>query len=278
MNGKLPKSLSPSSIDLYQQCPRRFYFEKVVGEYSPSGPEALLGTFVHAILEELMGNPPEKRTLDVARECARRVWPKTENHGDFKRLTLDAESIRVFKWDAWRSIETYFTMEDLGKVEVVATERRVKAEVAGIPMSGIVDRLDLEGDDLIVADYKNGKVPVPKYRGSKWRQLNYYANLIEVTEHQRPLEGRLIFTAHGQILTTKFTDESMEEARTVLTDTWNGMHADFDLDEWEPKPQPLCGWCDGIGQCPEGLANTRMTYKKGRLKKTAPAYEVVANL
>ena len=278
MKGNLPKSLSPSSIDLYQQCPRRFYFEKVVGEYSPSGPEALLGTFVHAILEGLMERPPQERTLDAAKECARLVWPKTESHGDFRRLRMTPDQKRSFRWSAWTSIETYFTMEDLGAVEVVATERKVKAEVAGIPMSGIVDRLDREGDALIVADYKNGKVPDPKYRGSKWRQLNYYANLIEVIEQERPTEGRLIFTAHGQILTTTFTDESMEDARTVLVDTWTGMHADFEADAWEPKPQPLCGWCDAISQCPEGLANTRMTYKKGRLKKSAPAYQIVANL
>jgi len=278
MKGKLPKSLSPSSIDLYQQCPRRFYYEKVVGHYSPSGPEALLGTFVHAILEELMDHPSDQRTLDVARECARKVWPKTEGHGDFKRLRMTADQRRSFRWSAWTSIETYFTMEDLGAVDVVATERKVKCEVAGIPMSGIVDRLDREGGNLIVADYKNGKVPDPKYRDSKWRQLNYYANLIEVIEEERPTEGRLIFTAHGQILTTRFTDDSMEEARTVLTDTWDGMHANFDSGSWEPKPQPLCGWCDAIEQCPEGLASTRMIYKKGRLKKSAPAYKIVANL
>lgn len=278
MNGKLPKSLSPSSIDLYQQCPRRFYHEKVVGQYSPSGPEALLGTFVHAILEKLMEHPPEERTLEVAKLHAREVWPKTEGHGDFKRLRMSKQQRLEFRWSAWRSVETYFTMEDLRAVEVVATERKVKCEVAGIPMSGIVDRLDREGKDLIVADYKNGKVPDPKYRASKWRQLNYYANMIEVVEEERPTEGRLIFTAHGQILTTEFTDDSMEEARSVLTDTWDGMHADFESEAWEPKPQPLCGWCDAIEHCPEGLATARMSYKKGRLKKTAPAYNIVANL
>lgn len=278
MNGNLPKSLSPSSIDLYQQCPRRFYHEKVVGEYSPSGPEALLGTFVHAILEKLMEHPPGERTLETAKVCAREVWPKTEKHGDFKRLRMTQQKRLEFRWDAWRSIETYFTMEDLRAVEVVATERKVKAEVAGIPMSGIVDRLDREGENLIVADYKNGKVPDPKYRDSKWRQLNYYANLIEVIEGEVPTEGRLIFTAHGQILTTKFTEDSMADARTVLTETWNGMHANHESGAWEPKPQPLCGWCDAIEKCPEGLSNTRMIYKKGRLKKTAPAYRIVANL
>ncbi len=110
---------------------------------------------------------------------------------------------------------------------------------------------------------------------------NSTLNKDEATDDYSTMEfmAKPVFNINDNItLTTQFTAKSMADARTVLRETWDGMHTDFESGQWEAKPQPLCGWCDAIEHCPEGLAATRLAYKKGRLKNTAPAYPIVAAL
>lgn len=271
----MPKGLSPSSMELYHQCPKRFEVQKIDGGYEPSGYAALLGTFVHRILELVMEQPPEGRTLDYAKEAARKAWPETQQDKDFVLLGLTEDEQRAFRWSGWHSVENYFEMEDPTQVQVESTEEWVEATINGVKMRGIIDRLDRVDGDLVVTDYKNGKVPDPKYRGSKWEQLNFYAAMVDEIKGERPVEGRLIFTAHSEVLDTPFTDQSVDAVITKVTATWADIERDFDGRGFKPIPGPLCGWCPVLPTCPEGMAETYMRYKKGRLKDTAPGYAVV---
>lgn len=47
----VPGSISPSQIKAFEECPRRWGYEKIAGYESPSGPAAELGTRVHTIAE-----------------------------------------------------------------------------------------------------------------------------------------------------------------------------------------------------------------------------------
>lgn len=269
----------------YGQCPRRFEEEKIKGMFSPPGVEALLGTFVHRILELLMQKPPEERTLEVAKECARLAWPETQNHGQFKNLHLSEEAQKKFRWDAWTSVENYFEMEPPESVDVVATERNVKAVLNGVPIRGIIDRLDREDGRLVVSDYKNGKLPNPKFdKGEKNDQLNLYAGLVQELEGELPMVGRLIFTAHSVVIPVEFTEESVAAVLGKARGIWDAVHESFAATDYSKpgqsafpaKTSPLCGWCPAVATCPEGRANVTMMYRMGRLKETAPAYALMS--
>ena len=67
-------------------------------------------------------------------------------------------------------------MEDPRRVEVRAREEDLGAELGGVAMRGILDRLDEEGDGtLVVVDYKTGRVPPPRYRTTAFGQLDAYS-------------------------------------------------------------------------------------------------------
>ena len=271
-------------MNLFDQCPRRFEEEKIKGMFSPPGIEAMLGTFVHRILELLMQKPPEERTIDAAKECARLAWPETDGHGSFKNFHLTEAEKRKFRWDGWNSIENYFEMEPPAGVEVVATERNMKAVLNGVPLRGIIDRLDREDGRLVVSDYKNGKLPDPKYdRGEKETQLNLYAGMVEEVEGELPSTARLIFTAHSQIIPVEISKESVAKTMDKAKGTWDSVHSFFEATDYDQpgqsafpaKPTPLCGWCPAWEKCPEGKANVTMMFRMGRLKPHAPAYKVL---
>jgi len=262
-------------MDMYHQCPKRFEVQKIDGGYDPSGEAALLGTFVHRILELVMEHPPSERTIEVAKKEASKAWMETVIEPDFVLLDLSEDARRHFRWSAWHSVENYFAMEDPTQVEVESTEEWVECVIDGVPMRGIIDRLDRVGGDLVVTDYKNGKVPDPKYRASKWEQLNFYAAMVEQIKDERPVQGRLIFTAHSEVLETEFTDKSVGNIITRVKATWTSIADDFEGRGFKTKTGPLCGWCPVLPTCPDGMADVFLRFKKGRLKPTAPGYAVI---
>jgi RecB family exonuclease len=175
-------ALSPSSIATWKQCPRRFFYEKILRLPTEPGLEAVAGSFVHEVLEHLMRLPPQDRTAESARTLATRLWAEfavnAESH--FADLGLDEAQTKDFKRRAWAGVTGYFAIEDPSRVDVVATEQEVEAELDGAPLFGIVDRLERRGDQLVVSDYKTGKAP--KWQDEideKLEQLRLYAAILD---------------------------------------------------------------------------------------------------
>lgn len=273
----MPSGLSPSSIDLWHQCPRRFEQEKVNGRSGGTGAAAVAGTNVHRALELLLQLPPKERTREAAYACLKEAWPECVSSGEFKSLGLSEEEVAAFRRSAVASIRTYLTIEDPARVDVVATERFMNAELSGVPFRGIIDRLDRDrSGGLIVTDYKNGKVPAPMFQGPKLRQLNFYGALVEAVDGKRPKEGRLVFTAYGKVIDTRITQRSMESAVGEAVEVWDALKWSFDNDDFLPKTGPLCGWCPFAAECPEGLAFLQERRAEGKLKKAAPNYDLAA--
>ena len=85
----VPKYLSPSSASSFRECARRWKFRYVDRLPDPPGEAAVTGTFAHMVLEKLMQEPVENRTVDRAKKLARELWPKMENHRDYRGLELN---------------------------------------------------------------------------------------------------------------------------------------------------------------------------------------------
>ena len=272
--------LSPSSLDLWRQCPRKFYEEKVQGRSGGTGEAALMGTLVHLALERFMQRPSEERTVREAREEFRLAWAEFSTDREWQGWVRETGfgDVDAFRRRAWASVCGYFQIEDPRQIEVLATERFISTEVNGVPVRGIVDRLERDVfGDVVVADYKTGKVPAPWFRESKNRQLVMYAAMIEQVDGERPAEGRLLFTSFGEALSVDVTPEAVWQVGEVLEEAWSGIQTAVDGGVWPEEPGPLCGWCPFVGECEAGLAEVRSRAAAGKLKRTAPAWEFVGD-
>jgi len=266
-------------MEIYNRCPKRYEALKIDKISEPSGREALVGIFVHRTLELLMQHPPQQRTIQTAKTCARQAWSEMEENQDFQLLELDEVSKRAFRWEGWQSVENYFLIEDPQTVDIVATEKWVQTDINGVPFRGIIDRLDRNRQDqIVVSDYKNGQIPKERYRASKWEQLAFYAAMIQNDMGVTPASGRLIFTAQGQILETRITKESINSVVNKASTTWENIQKDFFERGFKATPNPLCAWCQILPTCPEGISYCFMQLKAGKLKETSPGYETIKNL
>ena len=261
-----PRRLSPSGAGTFEQCPRRWRLRYVERLPDPPGEAALAGSFAHRVLELLMQRDPLERTVEIAKAIARAEWPGVEADPDFRALGFDETGSKHFRWKAWQAIEGLWALEDPKAVDVRATEHDVEADLGGVPFRGIVDRLDEEGDGLVVTDYKSGKAPSARFRRGRLDQVLLYAAAVEQATGEMPVHARLLYLGQRPV-GIKVTREEIDSVVDKLAGTWAAINTACDTDEFEPRTGPLCGWCPYVDRCPEGTKEVA----KRQAKKDADA-------
>jgi len=290
---------SPSAADLWAQCPKRWWYRYVDRlPEPPPGEPAVLGTFVHRILELLLADPADERTAERARVLARVAWAETEASEDWASLELDDAQALRFRQRAWATVEAYLAFGEPTKVRPVAQELEVLVDLDGVPFRGFIDLVE-EGDaegSVVITDYKTGKPPEAgkpwsdeRAAAKLWQPQWYAAALAELGEHV-PVKARLLFftaeddgpgkgfTHKTRELAVDVTDESNEVARAELRRRWDEITVAREAGSAESKPGPLCGWCPFVDVCADGRSECerrwgeRNSFTGGRkLRADAPA-------
>ena len=89
--------------------------------------------------------------------------------------------------DAAALVDGYFRLEDPDAVDAVGVELTLEADVAGLRLRGIIDRLDVTADgELEVVDYKTGRVPSINQEQQRLGGVQFYALLCEQVLGRRP--------------------------------------------------------------------------------------------
>jgi RecB family exonuclease len=164
----LPKNLSNSSVSAFRTCAAKFAYRYLHGLPDPGSVDTAIGHFVHAVLEQLYGYPPEKRTIELARELAKHEWANTATSDEAIANGMNAtpEAVLENKNRSWKAIEGLFAMEDPTKVDVLSREKSFYVTTnANEGVMGIVDRVDRTADGEVIVDYKglalDTRVPTP---------------------------------------------------------------------------------------------------------------------
>ncbi len=246
-----PERLSPSGASVFEQCPRRWRFRYVDKLPDPPGRSSLVGTFTHRVLELLLNEPADERTVDKARNLARSEWEKFSGNGAYAALELDDSEALDFRWQAWNAIEGLWTLEDPGTVEVKATEAHVSTVLGEVPFRGVLDRLEAASDGLVVTDYKSGRAPSPKFAGERLHQVMLYAAAVAADTGHVPARARLYYLGQ-KVVETPVTDEGLSGAIEQHMATWYAIAEACKSDMFEPRPGRLCDYCSFLEHCPAG--------------------------
>ncbi len=166
--------VSPTSLQLFRQCPFRFLLERLLGleqrEASPVAMEPLeFGTLMHRVLqvfhERVRRLEPQASLLPERRETYRR-WLALIVHQVFRFWGQPRPAAPV--WRAARRLAGELALrflsrdlEELPGARVVATERflRDPRPEAGLLLRGTIDRISELTDGFLVTDYKTGRAP-----------------------------------------------------------------------------------------------------------------------
>lgn len=256
MSLELPKTLSPSKVASFTDCPLAFRFSIIDRLPEPTSPHAVKGTLVHAALERLMSHHEAgQRTVAVALSELERAWDALQSDPELLALGLGDEEAARFLDDAEQLVRNYFELEDPNQVRAVGAELGLEAEVDTLRLRGIIDRLDRTASgELVVVDYKTGRSPSARFEQARLHGVHLYALLCERVLGQAPVEVRLLYLRDPVAITAVPSPQSIRGQRQRTVAVWRAIERACNREDFQPRPSSLCRFCGFQDRCPTMVA------------------------
>ncbi|PPK87448.1 DNA helicase-2/ATP-dependent DNA helicase PcrA [Neolewinella xylanilytica] len=247
--------LSVSALYAYLDCPLRFYYEKLLRVPDRERERTVYGSALHEALQNYFLRM--KRDPDRAFPSREELIYNFEVALGQRRGLLSREGYDSRLERGRRELGSYYDAHRRDWVNEVEIEYFIRnAEVDGVPLTGIIDRVDVLSDAYVrVVDYKTStgdrsklKRPSPSapYGGDYWRQLTFYKLLYDNrpgTLH-RVKEGRisyLLTDPNGQQLqeTIEILRQDTDALRGIIRNAWEAIQEQ----QFDGCGKPECEWC-----------------------------------
>jgi putative RecB family exonuclease len=251
-------ALSPSRASDFMTCPLLYRFRTVDKLPEPPSPDAVRGTLIHAILEDLFDLPAFERTEAQARTMLLPAWERL--------VAADPELGEMFETDAlnpadslsaWlttcRSVlDRYFTLEDPTRLEPAEREVYVEAVLESrLLLRGFVDRIDLAPGGLMrVVDYKTGRAPGQMFEARALFQMKFYALILWRVRGIVPTMLQLIYLGNAEMLRYTPDEADLLATERKIEAVFRAIRQAEETGDWRPSPGKLCDWCAHQALCP----------------------------
>jgi putative RecB family exonuclease len=247
----VPTSLSPSKVASFRDCALAFRFSAIDRIPEPPTLATAKGTLVHRVLELLLGLDAPERTPDAARELLPEAVVDVLDGEEYAPLALAADERAALVEQSWGLVERYFVLEDPRTVQHEGLELMLEAEVGGVRLRGIIDRLERDADGrLVVTDYKTGRVPGERFEQGKLGGVHFYAYLCEQVLGERPATIQLYYLAEPVAIVAEPSDQSIRGLERRVGAIWTAVERACERDDFRPNPGKLCQWCSFQQWCP----------------------------
>lgn len=242
--------LNPSKLQCYLDCPRQYRFRYIDRrpERRTFSPTAL-GLSVHKALRDFYGLEPAQRTVENLLRALRRAWDKTGY-----RSAQEAEDSFARAEDMLRR---YHTGTDPQKARVVALESKFSHAKSreGILVTGRVDRIDIDGGEYVIVDYKTGSFGATDSTIDESLPLTLYAIAVSAVMGREVPRIAVEHLPTGRRAETRRDADRLAGDWKLIVELGDEMRTGT---EFPPKPGSLCRWCDYLTVCPEGRASIRV--------------------
>lgn len=223
--------LSPSRLNDYLSCPRKFFYVKVLGidveEADWDG--ANFGTLIHSLLE---------RAVKVAKESA---YPTLEEILEKFRLGMDgmkfsseAKKEKYFKQGQKLLINyyPYFSQIPISRITDIEFSF-YGVDVDGDFITGKIDRIEKNSDGTFeLYDYKTGNYTSEKKIAPNEEKQNYFNQLCfykyayeKLTGNKVSKVGIIYVENHEKSVDKYLTDDDMKYIETLIKDTYQNIKA-----------------------------------------------------
>ena len=205
-------SLSPSRAGDFMTCPLLYRFRTIDRLPEPSSPDAVRGTVVHKVLENLFDLPAPDRTAGRAAEMLQPAWEAILEEEPEIAEMFGEEGPEIGSWLASckTSLDRYFALEDPTRLEPADRELYVETLLdSKLLLRGFIDRVDVAPTgEIRVVDYKTGKAPSEAFEAKALFQMKFYALVLWRTRGVVPAMLQLVYLGSGELL--RYTPEERD--------------------------------------------------------------------
>jgi len=245
-------SLSPSRASDFMTCPLLYRFRSVDRLPEPPSPDAVRGTVVHKILEDLFDLPAQERTAATALDMLQPAWEALqEAEPELAEMLPEAERERWLT-SCRTVLERYFTIEDPTRLEPAEREVYVESLLdSKLLLRGFIDRVEIAPDGAVrISDYKSGRAPGPGFEAKALFQMKFYALVTWRVRGEIPRMLQLLYLGSGEVLRYQPDEADLRATERKVVAIWQAIRAAEESGDWRPSPSKLCGWCSHQALCP----------------------------
>lgn len=181
-------ALNLTHLNNYLDCPLKFYFQNLIRVPKGKNDTLTFGSAAHYALDKLFRSlkNDDKQFHSLKRFMSDFGWYMQRN-----REAFTAEQFKRRMEYGDKILSAYYDKYIDSWEKNTLTEYTVKnVEVDGIPVKGVLDKIEFSGSDLNVVDYKTGSFAKAKSKfkrpneetpqgGDYWRQAVFYKLLID---------------------------------------------------------------------------------------------------
>ncbi len=191
-------TISPSSLEVYIQCPLRFFYENILNIQAKETGEEFshwqLGEATHRALEEFYRRatsntfPHIIRKNDLDFDELYQLFEENLINQPFYKILPEEKRFLLTKATKFRLFQYFINQPEV--TEIIALEHKIEKELdtdehGKIKLKGIIDRIDKRDGVYIIIDYKTGYFDRPKSK--KMIQLSCSQWLIDTNYSQDKL-------------------------------------------------------------------------------------------
>jgi putative RecB family exonuclease len=248
-------SLSPSRAGDFLTCPLLYRFRTIDRLPEESSPEAVRGTVVHKVLEDLFDLPAAERTPARAADLLAPAWETLLAEDPSLAEMFGPEGPEIGSWlvSCRESLERYFTLEDPRRLEPAERELYVETVLESrLLLRGFVDRLDVAPTgEVRVVDYKTGRSPGVMFEAKALFQMKFYALVLWRLRGTIPSVLQLIYLGNGEVLRYSPDERDLLAVERKVEAIWKAISRAAETGDWRPRRSGLCDWCAHQALCPE---------------------------
>jgi len=252
--------MNVTALNNYLKCPLQFYYQNLIRIPAGKNEATEFGSAVHFALEKMF-----RKIQDGKQE---QFETKDEMMADFnwymhrhrENFTKEGFERRMEYGD--EILRNYYDKYIHSWNKVVAVERNIRGVVVNnVPLKGKLDKLEFDGKNVNVVDYKSGDIDkaMPKLKpphdkdpngGDYWRQAVFYKILIDNYEQK---DWKVISTEFDFIEPDKKKDYRKEKivitpadtatVKQQIVDTWQKIQ---DKDFYTGCGKEDCHWCNFV--------------------------------
>ena len=251
-------TLSVTHLNNYLNCPLRFYYQNLIRVPAAKNESMAFGSAIHWSLERLFVKMRANENVFL---------PKEDLVNDFNwymknnREAFTPEAFQLKTDYGEKILPAYYDYHIDRWNKIVVVEKAVRnVAVQNVPINGKLDKLEFNGKQVNVVDYKTGKYENAKKKlvppnekepngGDYWRQAVFYKILLD---NDRTNDWQAVSTEFDFIepvneeYKTEIIQVSPADITTVthqITDTWQKIqNKEFKTGCGKPD----CEWCNFV--------------------------------
>ncbi len=250
---------SPTSIETILRCGIEFYFNRILRVPSAPNQYGAYGTAMHATLREFVVNGVNKKQWMTGEQVSK--------HFEYEMMKLRAgftEKQFELKLEQGKMILPRFWKQKLDQYksyQKIETEFSINTKIEGISVTGNVDKMIFDGNEISVFDYKTSKIDKSEKKSkapsqqsidkgnfppSYWFQIGLYTMMINEAHGNKNWKSRhgviesleMNHEGHFPEFEIYFSNQDFEYMKSIILKANEKLH---DLSFMEGCGK--CEWC-----------------------------------